>query len=272
MLESSIPLSKQQLSNKTDASFGFVYDMIDALVKAGYVRPLVVAQHKARKDSKYELTQAGTLIALAISVDEKRIIGDKTHILQKIFQPKRGDDSLTYFVRCVLLNSTTNGLQRYVLEFVRNLIESSETSDEPNLWKIAQNGVSDVKPSELDMLKKSVLQALSGLDTSQKDMVIQFYKTKATNMLFDTAMKSRDAKMQELARKTSRDVEGIFTRFECRNKRCGFQQDELYLKMEDVILRVFSRGIQCPKCKRLVTETKSHDRKGFRDRIPTVTQ
>lgn len=270
LLETKSPPSARQLSARSKAPYTETYDNIKKFVKSGYVKPIVVAQHSARTDSKYELTLGGKLVALAISVDDNKVLGDVTDTLQKIFQPERGSDSLTFFVKYVLLNASTKGLQRYVLEFVRNLIESSETSDEPNLWKIAQNGASNAKPSELDTLKKSVLQALSGLDASQKDTVIQFYKTKATDMMFDTAMKSHNAKMQELARKTSRDDEGIFTRFECKNKRCGFQQDELYLKMEDVILRVFSGGIPCPKCKRL--ETKSHDRKGFRDRIQTMTQ
>lgn len=272
LFESNEPISTKQLSYKTGVAYSVAYENVESFIKSGIVTAVTIAQHKARRDSKYELTNNGKIIAFAVCADERRVIGDKKNDLQKIFQPQRGSDSMTFFVNMILLNSITNGLQRYVIEFLRNLVESAETSNEPNLWKIAQNGVSEAKPSELQMLQKSVLQALEGLDESQKDVVIQYYKTKTTDLLFDTSMKSHNSAMQELARKSSKDPEGIFTKFGCRDRNCGYTQDELYLKMKDVIVRVFSGGLQCPKCNRFTPESKVSNKIGFREKISTASK
>ncbi len=264
MLENALPLSIKQITTKSEVPYTDTHDYVKTFVKTNFVVPIVVAQHSARRDSKYELTDGGKLMALAVSVDEKRVIGDKTVELQKIFQPKRGSDPLTFFVQSVLLNCIDNDMQRYVLEFIRNLVESAETSDEPNMWKIAQNGVNEAKPSELRSLSKSVLQALSVLDDSQKDTVIQFYKTKTTNLLFDTAMRSHDSALQELARMTSRDPDGVFIKLQCKNRKCFYTRDDFYLKMEEVIIMTFSGGLVCPKCNKLITDSHTHNKKGFR--------
>ncbi|MCV0392764.1 MAG: hypothetical protein K5790_05650 [Nitrosopumilus sp.] len=263
MFEFHSPISIKQLSAKSGVPYTDTHDYVKTFVKTNFVTPLIVAQHSARKDSKYELSDGGKLMALAVSVDEKRVMGDQTVILQKIFQPERGSDPMTFFVRTVLLNCINNGIQRYVLEFIRNLVENAETSSEPNLWKIAQNGVNQAKSSEIHALSNAVLQALSILDESQKDTVIQYYKTKTTNLLFDTAMRSHDSSLQELARMTSRDPEGVYVKFECKNKKCACILNELYLKMEDVIVMTFSGGIPCPKCNRIVSKHIRND-KGFR--------
>lgn len=273
MLENSKPLSVPQLSNKSNVPYAVTYRDMEDFIKSGLVTPIVTAHHKARKDSKYELTDGGKLMALAICVDEKRVLGDRALELQKIFQPERGGDPLTFFVRSVLLNGVNNGLQRYVLDFIRNLIEIAETSNEPNLWKLAQNGVNGAKPSELHALSNAVLQALHSLDDSQKDTVIQYYRTKATDLLFDKAMRSRDSTLQELARMTSRDPEGVFIKFECKNRKCGYVEVGLYVKMEDVIIMTFSGGLSCPKCGKLNTDSRTHDRKGFRpQKIPVQSR
>jgi len=268
LFENNEPISTKQLSYKTGIAYSVTYENIENFLKSGIVTAVTVAQHKARRDSKYELTNNGKIIAFAVCSDERRVIGNKKNDLLKIFQPQRGSDSLTFFVNAVLLNCVTNNLYRYVINFLEELVESAELSNDPNLWKIAQNGINEAKSSELQQLQKSVLQALEGLDESQKDVVIQYYKTKTTDMMFDSSMKSHNSSMQELARKSSKDPEGVFTKFQCRNQNCGFAQDELYLKMEDVIVRVFSGGLQCPKCNRFTSEPKIPNKKGFRDKIP----
>jgi DNA-binding PadR family transcriptional regulator len=254
LLESNEALSKRQLNNYTDASFGFVYDTIDSFVKAGYVKPLVVANHKARKDSKYELTEAGKLIALAIAVDQNRVIGDRTAELQKIFQPQQGFDDLTHFIHGVLLHSVTNGLQRWVLEFIRDVIKEAEVSSEPNLWKIARDGFTAVKPSEAESLRKSVLQALNSLSDSEKDTVIQYYRNMVIEKMFTDSMKSHNSRLQTLAKESQRDSEGVYFIFQCT--KCGYQDEHMYMKMDDVIVEVFTRGKICPKCNRLILDSK----------------
>jgi len=254
MLESKEPLSKPQLTNKTDASSGFVYDAIDTFVKVGYTKPLVVAQHKARKDSKYELTDGGKILALAIAVDQNRVLGDRMAELQKIFQPQQGLDDLTCFVFGVLLHSVTNGLQRWVLEFIRDVIKEAEMSNEPNMWKIARDGFTAVKPSEVGLLSKSVLQALSSLSDSERDTVIQYYRNMVIEKMFASSMKSHNGHLQSLAKESQRDSEGVYLLFQCN--KCGYQDDRMYVKMEEVIIDVFTKGKICPKCNRLILDGK----------------
>jgi len=262
MVENKLPLSIPQLSNKSNVSYGFTYQTIEDFVKSGVVSPIVAAHHKARKDSKYELTDVGKMIALAICVDEKLVLGDRTADLRKIFQPVRGTDALTFFVRSVLLNGVNNGLQRYVLEFIRNILQIAEFSTEPNLWKIAQDGGVEARPSEVQGLKKSVIQALYSLEEPDRDTVLQYYKTMTTNHLFTLSMHSHDVVLQNLAKESSRDPDGIYIPFEC--KKCGYENDHWYNKMEDIIVKVFTGGWQCPKCNKLISDFQTK-RKGFRD-------
>jgi len=43
-----------------------------------------------------------------------------------------------------------------------------------------------------------------------------------------------------------------------------YQNEQLYIKMEDLILRTFSGGLSCVKCHRLVPISKNQQKHGFR--------
>jgi len=261
MLESDVLLSVPQLVNKSDASYGFTYDTIDEFVRAGLVKPRITAHHKARKDSEYELTDIGKMIALAVSVDEKRLIGNRRADLQKIFQPDIKLGILNYFLRTVMLNAINKGLERYVLRFVRNFIEIAESLDEPNLWKIAENGTAFAIPSELQLLKEAVLNAFYSLSDDEKNTVTQRIKNMTINIIFDHSMYHGNSRLEKLATMSQEDKDGIYMGFECK---CGYRNEQLYVKMEDIIVKTFSGGLECPKCGRLTSDSQTQ-RKGFRN-------
>ena len=254
MIESDSFLSVRAISNESGVNYSVTYEMIEKFVKSGLVTPKLVAQHKARRDSKYQLTKDGKMIALAICFDEKRVLG-KNHVeLQNVFQPERGTDSLSFFVNTVMLNAINRGLENYVLRFLRNTIQFMESLSEPvNPLRIAQKAAGEASPSEIDTLRNCIIQALYGLSESEKDTIIQFYKTMITQTIFGLAMQSHNSKLERLATMSSKNPDGIFIPFQCK---CDYVNDELYVKMEDVILKIFAGGWQCPSCGKIVSDSQ----------------
>jgi len=216
LLENNNPLSIRQWSNISEVPYADARKYVRNFVKAGLISPIITAQYASRKDSVYELSKIGLMYALAISFDQKRILGNRINELRKIFQPERGISTLNHFMFNVMLNMVNHNVTDYVLRFLRDIIELTESSSEPNLWKFAQEGIMEAKPSELSALKESVLQSLNSSTDSEKNMVIKNYKSMYVRQLFDLGMRHNNTRYEKLASISEEDKDGIFMGFECR--------------------------------------------------------
>lgn len=255
MLDSNSPLSIREISNKADVPYAVTFDTIQNFVKSGFVASKLIAQYKARKDFKYELTKGGKMVALVVNVDENRVLGNRRTELQNIFQPERGTDALTLFTSTVMLNAINRGLDNYVLRFLRNTIEFLESLSEPaNPLRMAEKAVGESLPSEVKTLKDSVIQALYSLSESDKETVVQYYRNTIIQMLFAQAMQSHNLKLQRLATMSQKDSDGIYIPFQCK---CDYMNDQLYVKMEDIIIKIFTGGWECPSCCRIISDQQT---------------
>lgn len=265
MLDSNSPLSIREISNKADVPYAVTFDTIQNFVKSGFVASKLIALYKARKDSKYELTKSGKMIALVVNVDENRVLGNRRTELQNIFQPERGTDALNLFTNTVMLNAINHGLDNFVLRFLRNTIEFLESLSEPaNPLRLAEKAVGEALPSEIKALKDSIVQALSSLSELDKDVVVQYYRNATIQMLFGHAMQSHDLKIQRLATMSQRDQDGIYIPFKCK---CDYMNDQLYVKMEDVLVKIFTGGWECPSCLRIVSDKQTKIRNNENPKI-----
>lgn len=265
MLESKEPLSIGKLSNKSTVVTSVVRENIENFIKCGLVSPIITAQYKARRDSSYELTKDGKMVALAISHEEKRILGNSRVQLQYVFQPERGQDALSFFVNTVMLNAINHGLDNYVLRFLRNTFQFLESLSEPaNPLRIAEKVVGEALPSEINILKESIIHALYSLSEPDKEAVVQYYRNAIIQMLFSHAMQSHDLKLQTLATMSQKDSEGIYIPFQCK---CDYINDQLYVKMEDIIIKTFTGGWECPSCRRIISDQQTDLRNTRKSKI-----
>lgn len=254
LLYSDLPLSIYQLNNKTKIVTSVIRDIIETFVKVGYVTFKEIRKHPKRRDYGYKLTKYGLIPALAVLIDEKLVIGHKKKdYLLEIFQPDKGADPINVFVCNVMINAINrNNLQEYVLNFIRNSYEYAETVNEVNVWKFAE-GIVEASVLEIQPIRECISKALETLSDSEREIVVQFYKSNITSVLFNFGMQSHNLYIQKIATMSSKDAEGLYLPVTCK---CGYSNDQAHFKMEDIILKAFIGGLECPKCLRVIKTNK----------------
>lgn len=247
-------ISIHHLSKNTKIVTSVIREIIETFVKVGYVTSIITSQHKARRDSGYKLTKLGLIPAIAVLVDEKQLIGNKKRDrLLEIFQPNKEADPINIFVCNVMINAINrNNLEEYVLNFIRNSYEYAETIHEPNIWKFAE-GVVVASTLEIQPIRECISKALETLSDSEREIVVQFYKSNITSMIFNFGMQSHNLYIQKIATMSSKDPEGLYLPVTCK---CGYSNDQAYFKMEDIISKIFIGGLECPKCLRVIRTNK----------------
>jgi len=249
--------STYQLNKKTNIVTSVVREIIETFVKAGYVTSITTAQYPRRRDVGYKLTKLGLISTIAVLVDEKQIIGNKKRdYLLEIFQPEKGADPINIFCCNVMINAVNRkNLDDYVLNYIRNSYEYAETVHEPNIWKFAK-GVVEASMMEAKPIRECISIALETLLDSEKDIVIQFYKSNTVSMIFNFGMQSHNLQIQKIATMSSKDPEGLYLPITCK---CGHSDEQAYFKMEDILLRAFIGGLECPKCNRIIRNKKGQN-------------
>lgn len=173
-------------------------------------------------------------------------------MLQRIFQPPPESDAMRIFTCYVMLNAIDRGLQDYVLRYLRNVVELSETAPDTIFWYEGVEGAEALFEEE-KALRGCVIAALSNLSHSDKETAIQYYRNLIIQGLFNYSVVSHNRKLQELARMSQMDREGVYTQFSCK---CGYRNENVYVKMEDVLIRIFTGRWKCPKCNRSFSHAK----------------
>jgi DNA-binding MarR family transcriptional regulator len=245
------PLHPSEIGRKTGLAYSYANEIADSFVQAGLAERKEISNHGGVRPFVYELTKAGKLFGLGISVEWKTPLGLDYHSLfTAIFETKVTDDAGTKFANLAVIHAEESGLLNRLLDMAREVAIECETSDESvNFGKLYGKIIPDTR-EERNVLRTCYRFGFESLDNEDRDAFLSHFKSMMVETYHGLAMRTRDRKWQALAVMCSNDPKNIYYPITC--EKCGYHNFEAHASTFDYMISHLSSDEHCPRCNRVI--------------------
>src|SRR5487761_402893 len=262
MLKSNEPMFNSQISRRADVPPSVVYETTGTFVRAGLARRVPVAIHRARQDSKYELTAQGVEVALGVSYEEKQVLDlDYKALFQRILQSRPAEDPYAKLTDSYLTQVLERGLVKYLVEFVSFGVQAAERASlmgRKNVeWRTMPMGVGSLlgerKEAEEKILIDCLMSAVASLSEEDRYLVLQDVKNNLVQGLFNMARITGNRALLSLAARSQSEPDVLLLPLKCE---CG-HYEERHLRMYEILLHAYAlKKYNCSRCGQIVNTDK----------------